>query len=102
MVKKTPAYKNRLRALELERTGGATNKKKSHKQMDKYKPIFHLVLYHDNYEIIWICCCLLLFYYYYQYHFSDVCRTPCTSYSLELLAMPFLLVFCLVNLSLGN
>ncbi|KAL6332262.1 hypothetical protein AAG906_001977 [Vitis piasezkii] len=35
MVKKTPAYKNRLRALELERTGGATNKKKSHKQMDK-------------------------------------------------------------------
>uniref|UniRef100_A0A5B7BAW0 Putative Chaperone DnaJ-domain superfamily protein n=1 Tax=Davidia involucrata TaxID=16924 RepID=A0A5B7BAW0_DAVIN len=35
MVKKTPAYKNRLRALELERSGGMTNKKKSHKQMDK-------------------------------------------------------------------
>ncbi|XP_057462692.1 chaperone protein dnaJ 50 [Actinidia eriantha] len=35
MVKKTPAYKNRLRALELERSGGTTNKKKSHKQMDK-------------------------------------------------------------------
>ncbi|KAK9265414.1 hypothetical protein L1049_001663 [Liquidambar formosana] len=37
MVKKTPAYKNRLRALELERSGGITNKKKSHKQMDKNK-----------------------------------------------------------------
>lgn len=35
MVKKTPAYKNRLRALELERSGGATNKKKGHKQLDK-------------------------------------------------------------------
>ncbi|KAF8409513.1 hypothetical protein HHK36_005589 [Tetracentron sinense] len=35
MVKKTPAYKNRLRALELERSGGITNKKKGHKQMDK-------------------------------------------------------------------
>ena len=36
MVKKTPAYKNRLRALELKRSGGTTNKKKSNKQMDKY------------------------------------------------------------------
>lgn len=36
MVKKTPAYKNRLRALELERSGGVTNKKKNQKQMDKY------------------------------------------------------------------
>ncbi|XWS19466.1 hypothetical protein CRYUN_Cryun31cG0018500 [Craigia yunnanensis] len=35
MVKKTPAYKNRLRALELKRSGGTTNKKKSNKQMDK-------------------------------------------------------------------
>ncbi|CAK9146810.1 unnamed protein product [Ilex paraguariensis] len=35
MVKKTPAYKNRLRALELERNGGTTKKKKSHKQIDK-------------------------------------------------------------------
>uniref|UniRef100_A0A1D1XYY4 DnaJ subfamily C member 25 n=1 Tax=Anthurium amnicola TaxID=1678845 RepID=A0A1D1XYY4_9ARAE len=35
MVKKTPAYKNRLRALELERSGGVTNKKKARKQMDK-------------------------------------------------------------------
>ncbi|KAF8410689.1 hypothetical protein HHK36_003222 [Tetracentron sinense] len=35
MVKKTPAYKNRLRALELERSGGLTNKKKGHKHMDK-------------------------------------------------------------------
>ncbi|XP_023519031.1 dnaJ protein ERDJ7-like isoform X1 [Cucurbita pepo subsp. pepo] len=35
MVKKTPAYKNRLRALEFERSGGATNKKKGHKQLDK-------------------------------------------------------------------
>ncbi|XAR53761.1 hypothetical protein NMG60_11022438 [Bertholletia excelsa] len=35
MVKKTPAYKNRLRALELERSGGMTNKKKSQKQMNK-------------------------------------------------------------------
>ncbi|KAM0951000.1 putative DnaJ domain, Chaperone J-domain superfamily, DnaJ subfamily C member 25 [Dioscorea sansibarensis] len=35
MVKKTPAYKNRLRALELERSGGVVNKKKNNKQMDK-------------------------------------------------------------------
>ncbi|PIA50729.1 hypothetical protein AQUCO_01200155v1 [Aquilegia coerulea] len=35
MVKKTPAYKNKLRALELERSGGLTNKKKGHKQIDK-------------------------------------------------------------------
>ncbi|XP_062087521.1 chaperone protein dnaJ 50 [Humulus lupulus] len=37
MVKKTPAYKNRLKALELERNGGTINKKKSNKQMDKKK-----------------------------------------------------------------
>ncbi|URD83894.1 DnaJ domain [Musa troglodytarum] len=35
MVKKTPAYKNRLKALELERSGGVTNKKKGLKQIDK-------------------------------------------------------------------
>ncbi|XP_078437255.1 chaperone DnaJ-domain superfamily protein [Wolffia australiana] len=35
MVKKTPAYKNKLKALELERGGGVTNKKKGRKQMDK-------------------------------------------------------------------
>lgn len=35
-VKRTPAYKNRLKALELERTGGVTNKKKGPKQMDQY------------------------------------------------------------------
>lgn len=35
MVKKTPAYKNRLRAMELERSGGTTNKKKSNKQINK-------------------------------------------------------------------
>ncbi|EEF43924.1 chaperone protein dnaJ 50 [Ricinus communis] len=35
MVKKTPAYKNRLRALELERSGGTTTKKKGNRQMDK-------------------------------------------------------------------
>ncbi|CAA7394487.1 unnamed protein product [Spirodela intermedia] len=35
MVKRTPAYKNKLRALELERTGGVTNKKKARKPMDK-------------------------------------------------------------------
>ncbi|KAF5184835.1 Chaperone protein dnaj [Thalictrum thalictroides] len=35
MVKKTPAYKNKLRALELERSGGITSKKKGHKQIDK-------------------------------------------------------------------
>jgi len=29
MVKKTPAYKNRLKALELERSGGVTNRKKN-------------------------------------------------------------------------
>lgn len=37
MVKKTPAYKNKLRALELERSGGTTNKKKTNKQMNKYE-----------------------------------------------------------------
>ncbi|GAA0144168.1 chaperone [Lithospermum erythrorhizon] len=35
MVKKTPAYKNKLRALELERTGGLTKNKKNNKQMNK-------------------------------------------------------------------
>ncbi|CAL0300417.1 unnamed protein product [Lupinus luteus] len=35
MVKKTPAYKNRLRALELERSGGVTNKKRNQKNVDK-------------------------------------------------------------------
>ncbi|XP_050367400.1 chaperone protein dnaJ 50 [Argentina anserina] len=35
MVKKTPAYKNRLRQLELERSGGTTTKKKSNKQTNK-------------------------------------------------------------------
>ncbi|XP_021766946.1 chaperone protein dnaJ 50-like [Chenopodium quinoa] len=29
MVKKTPAYKNKLRALELERSGGVSNRKKN-------------------------------------------------------------------------
>lgn len=42
MVKKTPAYKNRLRALELERNGGITNKKKSQKNMNKYGIIVSL------------------------------------------------------------
>ncbi|KAL6573886.1 Chaperone protein dnaJ 50 [Orobanche hederae] len=35
MVKKTPAFKNKLKALELERTGGMTNKKKGNKQINK-------------------------------------------------------------------
>ncbi|KAK4360977.1 hypothetical protein RND71_019929 [Anisodus tanguticus] len=35
MVKKTPAYKNKLRALELQHTGGVANRKKSNKTMDK-------------------------------------------------------------------
>ena len=35
MVKKTPAYKNKLRALELERSGGITNKKKGLKNKDR-------------------------------------------------------------------
>ncbi|KAK9084891.1 hypothetical protein Sjap_025302 [Stephania japonica] len=35
MVKKTPAYKNKLKALELERKGGVGNKKKGQKQSDK-------------------------------------------------------------------
>uniref|UniRef100_K3YNT5 Uncharacterized protein n=1 Tax=Setaria italica TaxID=4555 RepID=K3YNT5_SETIT len=34
-VKQTPAYRNRLKALEFERTGGIANKKKGHKQADK-------------------------------------------------------------------
>lgn len=35
MVKKTPAYKNRLKALELEYSGSGTNRKKGQKQMGK-------------------------------------------------------------------
>ncbi|KAL0442895.1 UNVERIFIED_CONTAM: Chaperone protein dnaJ 50 [Sesamum latifolium] len=35
MVKKTPAYKNKLKAMELERSGGVTNKKKGNKQINK-------------------------------------------------------------------
>ncbi|KAL8497511.1 hypothetical protein ACS0TY_021007 [Phlomoides rotata] len=35
MVKKTPAYKNKLKALELERTGGVASKKKGNKQINK-------------------------------------------------------------------
>ncbi|CAM0877830.1 unnamed protein product [Alopecurus aequalis] len=34
-VKQTPAYRNRLKALEFERTGGISSKKKGQKQMDK-------------------------------------------------------------------
>lgn len=53
MVKKTPAYKNRLRALELERSGGVTNKKKTQKNMDKYDIIFNLVfLLANSYSIL--------------------------------------------------
>lgn len=36
MVKKTPAYKNKLRALELEHNKEATRKKKGSKQIIKY------------------------------------------------------------------
>jgi hypothetical protein len=50
MVKKTPAYKNRLRALELERSGGTTNKKKTNKQMTKYE----LVKSFLNYKFLWV------------------------------------------------
>lgn len=39
-VKRTPAYKNKLKALELERTGGVTNKKKGSKQIDQYDALF--------------------------------------------------------------
>lgn len=54
MVKKTPAYKNRLRALELERSGGVTNKKKSNRQMDKYEIIliFYEIHLTDGYESV--------------------------------------------------
>ncbi|KAJ1256970.1 hypothetical protein BS78_K258400 [Paspalum vaginatum] len=34
-VKQSPAYRNRLKALEFERTGGIGSKKKGHKQVDK-------------------------------------------------------------------
>jgi DnaJ family protein C protein 25 len=34
-VKQTPAYRNRLKALEFERTGGIASKKKGQKQVDK-------------------------------------------------------------------
>nr|TKW10790.1 hypothetical protein SEVIR_6G190466v2 [Setaria viridis] len=36
-VKQTPAYRNRLKALEFERTGGIANKKKGHKQAGRLK-----------------------------------------------------------------
>lgn len=45
MVKKTPAYKNKLRGLELQRTGGVANRKKSNKQMDKYEQISSFIDY---------------------------------------------------------
>lgn len=35
MVKKTPAYKNKLKALEFERNGGMANKRKGPKQKNK-------------------------------------------------------------------
>lgn len=45
MVKKTPAYKNKLKAMELERTGGATSRKKSNKQTNKYENFLFLNLF---------------------------------------------------------
>lgn len=51
MVKKTPAYQNRLKALQLERTGGITTKKKGHKQMDKYE--FSRSFEYHRVEQIW-------------------------------------------------
>ena len=42
-VKRTPAYKNRLKALELERTGGVSSKKKGPKQIDQYAVQFILL-----------------------------------------------------------
>lgn len=44
MVKKTPAYKNKLKALELERTGGTTNKKKGNKQQINKYDLLHIWL----------------------------------------------------------
>jgi len=43
-VKQTPAYRNRLKALEFERTGGIASKKKGHKQMDKSKKLLVMKL----------------------------------------------------------
>lgn len=43
MVKRTPAYKNKLKALELERTGGVTSKKKGNKQINKYDSSYVVV-----------------------------------------------------------
>lgn len=45
MVKKTPAYKNKLKAMELERTGGVTSRKKSNKQTNKYENFLFLNLF---------------------------------------------------------
>lgn len=47
MVKKTPAYKNRLKAMELERTGGVTNRKKGgNKHINKYDlPLMNATLF---------------------------------------------------------
>ena len=39
MVKRTPAYKNKLKALELERTGAMSSKKKGGYKIDKYESI---------------------------------------------------------------
>lgn len=48
MVKRTPAYKNKLKALELERTGALSSKKKGGYKLDKYETItfiFFIIFY---------------------------------------------------------
>ena len=45
MVKRTPAYKNKLKALELERTGTMSSKKKGGSKIDKYEIKIAQILY---------------------------------------------------------
>lgn len=60
MVKKTPAYKNRLRALELERSGGTTNKKKTNRQPNKYEFVKSflkvIISFHGCYFLLLMIC----------------------------------------------
>jgi len=60
MVKQTPAYKNKLKALELERNGGFTSKKKAPRNR---RLVGFLLLYVvSNFVMVlldildWICC----------------------------------------------
>lgn len=53
MVKRTPAYKNKLKALELERTGAMSSKKKGGHKIDKYETIlvqYIIIVFSKNFK----------------------------------------------------